>query len=953
MNFDKVFTSTKNSKRKLDFFAGLLNSTSDIILAIDRTYRIIAINNAARMATQLNWGKAAEVGTSIFDILPLHERKRSKALYERILRGEPTEREHLEMVSPKGGIQHYEMTYYLITDENGDGAGIAMFIRDITDLFESQKKLREKQAEMEKFMNAMPMGVFVMNKDGAPYFANETAKEILGKGIMPEKNASELGEIYQAYKAGTEEIYPVSQMPIIRALSGEGAEVTDMEIRKGEQRVLLEVKSTPIYNESGQLEYAIAAFKDVTARKQDEQKLRESALRLLEAQRVARIGDYDFNLATGELKWSDEEYNVFGIDKSITPNFDVFVNAIHPDDRARVISEFQAALGNPTVNRIKLQFRVVHSNGEIRYTHGEVVIVRNEQGAPIRCYGTNQDITDQKIAEEKLRESQAQFSNLVSNIPGMIYQAVHTPDGKQFFTFVSEGSQKLFGIAPDSLKNDPNMILKLIHPDDRNDYIAAVTASVKNLQPLHWEGRIVFDAKTFWIEVSAMPRLSKNGDIISDGILNDITERKTSEQKLRESEETFRKTVSSIPGMIYQFAILPDGTIQMPYVSEGCRDIFGLEPETIMADPMALFSMMIPEDVAASQVAIAESAANMSPFIYETRYILPGGKKIWTRYHGKPAKHEDGLIVWYGVCIDITELKNLEAELQARLIQIQETQNHLIQSEKMSALGQMVAGIAHELNTPIGYASNNVAIIRDRFNSLTALLRQAIEAQESVYAGDLEGAFEKMQAVSNSPNGTLGELDETLRRTERLFTGVSTGFEQMTNLVRSMRNFSRLDEADMKKADINEGVKSCLLMVGHMLKDKDIELTTEYGEIPQVDCFPAQLNQVFLNLVGNAIHAVEEKPTGRVHVKTSHEGNWVVVRVIDNGKGIPKHVQKKIFDPFFTTKPVGKGTGLGLSISYDIVKKHNGELSFETEEGVGTTFIVKIPAVEFMAETAS
>jgi PAS domain S-box-containing protein len=821
MNFDNVLTSTKNGGRKIDFFNGLLNSTSDIILAIDRTYRIIAINNAARMATQLNWGSTAEIGTSIIDILPPHERERSKVLYESILRGEPTEREHLEMVSPKGGIQHYEMTYYLITDENGDGAGIAMFIRDITDLFETQKKLREKQAELEKFMNAMPMGVFVITKDGVPHFANETAKEMLGKGIMPEKNASDLSEVYDAYKFGTEERYPVQQMPIVRALSGEASEVDDMEIRNGEKRLQLEVKSTPIYSESGQLEYAIAAFKDATARKQAEQKLRESAIRLLEAQRVASIGDFDFNLATGELKWSEEEYNVFGVEKSVTPNFDVFVGAIHPDDRARIISEFQTALGNPTVRRITLNFRVIHSSGELRYTNGEVVIVRNEQGAPIRAYGTNQDITVQKVAEEKLRQN----------------------------------------------------------------------------------------------------------------------------------EENFRKTVSSVPGMIYQFTILPDGTIQMPYVSEGCRELYGLEPEAVMENPMVLFAMMNPDDIAASQVAIAESAANMTPFIYETRYTLPNGKKIWTRYHGKPTKREDGLIVWYGVCTDITEQKTLEAELQARLIQIQETQNHLIQSEKMSALGQMVAGIAHELNTPIGYASNNVAIIRDRFNALTALLRQAIEAQESVYAGQLETAFEKMQSVSNSPNGTLGELDETLRRTERLFTGVSTGFEQMTNLVRSMRNFSRLDEADMKKADINEGVKGCLLMVGHMLKDKDVELTTEYGVIPQVDCFPAQLNQVFLNLVGNAIHAVEEKPNGHVHVQTSFEENSVVVRIIDNGKGIPKHAQKKIFDPFFTTKPVGKGTGLGLSISYDIVKKHNGELSFETEEGVGTTFIVRIPAVEFMAES--
>jgi PAS domain S-box-containing protein len=619
---DAVF---QKGGRKLDFFAGLLNSTSDIILAIDRRYRIIAINNAARMATQLNWGKTAEVGSSIMDILPPHERERSKALYESIFRGEPAERERLEMISAKGGIQHYEMTYYLITDENGEGAGIAMFIRDITDLVEAQKQLRAKQVELEKFMNAVPVGVFAMTKDGTPHFANEKAREMLGKGIMPDKQANDLGEVYQAYKFGTDEIYPVSQMPIVKALNGESAKVDDMEIRNGDKKLLLEVRSTPVFSENNTLEYALAAFQDITERKEAEQKLRQSALRLLEAQRVARIGDFDFNLATGELKWSEEEYNVLGIDKSTTPNFDVFVGAIHPEDRARTISEFQAALGDPTLNRIKLQFRVVHSNGEARYTNGEVVIVRNEQGAPIRCYGTNQDITDQKIAEENLRESQAQFSNLVANVPGMIYQAVHAPDGKRFFTFVSEGSQKLFGIAPDSLKHDPNVILKLIHPDDRNDYIAAVTASVKNLQPLHWEGRVIVGEKTFWIEAAAMPRLSQNGDIISDGILNDITERKTSEQKLRESEETFRKTVSSIPGMIYQFTILPDGTIQMPYVSEGCRDLYGLEPETIMANPMTLFSMMNPDDIAASQFAIAESAANMTPFIYETRYTLPSG----------------------------------------------------------------------------------------------------------------------------------------------------------------------------------------------------------------------------------------------------------------------------------------------------------------------------------------
>jgi len=433
------------------------------------------------------------------------------------------------------------------------------------------------------------------------------------------------------------------------------------------------------------------------------------------------------------------------------------------------------------------------------------------------------------------------------------------------------------------------------------------------------------------------------------GPIQDVTEQEETLLALRQSEEKFRTTVSSVPGMVYEFTILPNGTMAMPYVSEGCRDLFGVEPEAIMTDLMGVWSsLMHPDDIAAAQVAIAESAANLSPFVYEARLSLPTGKTTWTRFYGKPVKQKDGTIVWYGVCVDISQLKALESELKARLKEIQETQKHLIQSEKMSALGQMVAGIAHELNTPIGYATNNVSIIRDRFRNISSLLRQALEAHDCIYSNQLEQAFAKMQAVSHSPNGKIAELDETIRRTDRLFAGVSSGLEQMANLVKSMRNFSRLDEAEMKKADINEGLRSCLLMIGHQLKDKNIELTTEYGDIPMVECFPAQLNQVFLNLIANAIHAVEEKPEGKIHVSSALEEGYVMVRVKDNGKGIPKHIQDKIFDPFFTTKPVGKGTGLGLSICFNIVQKHKGRLYFETTEGVGTTFIVKIPAVDFL-----
>ncbi|MCS6990028.1 MAG: ATP-binding protein [Chloroherpetonaceae bacterium] len=458
--------------------------------------------------------------------------------------------------------------------------------------------------------------------------------------------------------------------------------------------------------------------------------------------------------------------------------------------------------------------------------------------------------------------------------------------------------------------------------------------------------------ETRWISTTKVVYRNEHGVAVGlFGIGRDITTRKLIEEELVKNQETFRKTVNSVPSMIYQILFRPDGTIVYPFVSDGSKAIYGIEPERIMLDASIITKMWHPDDVGEYMRRVEECRRTLKPLDMECRIALPDGKIKWLRIHSMPELETDGGLRFYGVRIDITKQKELEAELAARIKQIQDTQAHLVQTEKMSALGQMVAGIAHELNTPIGYASNNVALIRERFAAISKLLLKALQAQDAVYAGELEKALSMMQEIRASQNGTVAELEETIRRTERLFIGIASGFEQMANLVRSMRNFARLDEAQMKRADINEGIKNCVLMIGHLLKDKDIELTTEYGALPMVECFPAQLNQVFLNLIQNAIHAVEGKPDPKVRVSTGLEQGYVVVRVQDNGTGIPKNIQSKIFDPFFTTKPVGKGTGLGLSISFDIVKKHNGSIAFETEEGKGTTFIVKIPATDFLQTT--
>jgi len=1085
------------SGRPLEFIE-FFNHTSDIVLTIDGGYRITAANDAARTTLPLHWGKILKIGSSILEIFPTHERTRLKALCDSVLRGESAERQHLEIMPPNGNLQHYEVTCYLLSTHPDSSARIAMFMRNITDLYEIQRKQREDaehalhqaKEQFYKTANTVPGMIYqiVFHPDGTvsyPY-VSEGCRALYG--VNPEdvmRDASILTKMWHPDDYGE---YMRRVEECRRTLKP-----FDMECRivlpDGTIK-WLRVNSVPELQPDGSLcFYGIRA--DITAQKQAEAILNQQRLQMNAAADLAKLAFWECDLQKQTFIFNERCYALIGTTAEQEGGYSMSVEKylgkfVLPEDVPAMIQNSQSVLANPSLMRGETMYRIRRpDNGEIRYIKVIYNVERNAEGAPVRLFGPIQDVTEQEETLLALRQSEEKFRKTVNTIPSVIYQLKFNPDGSYCYPFMSENCKQLYEVSAEDAMRDATILTKMWHPDDVEEYWRQIRHTLETLTPLDVTVRIITPSgKVKWVRINSNPEKQPDGSIVLYGVRTDITLQKqaeailnqqrlqmnaaadlaklafwecdlqkqtfifnercyaligtTAEQEggysmsvekylgkfvlpedvpamiqnsqsvlanpslmrgetmyrirrpdngeiryikviynvernaegapvrlfgpiqdvteqeetllaLRQSEEKFRKTVSSVPGMVYEFTILPDGTMAMPYVSEGCRELFGVEPEVITKDLMAVWSsMMHPDDIAAAQVAIAESAANLSPFVYEARCSLPSGKNIWTRFYGKPVKRDDGTVLWYGVCVDITELKALEAELKARLKEIQETQKHLIQSEKMSALGQMVAGIAHELNTPIGYATNNMLIIRDRFRNISSLLRKALEAHDCIYSNQLEQAFAKMQEVAHSPNGTIAELDETIRRTDRLFAGVSSGLEQMANLVKSMRNFSRLDEAEMKKADINEGLRSCLLMIGHQFKDKNIELTTEYGDIPMVDCFPAQLNQVFLNLISNAIHAVEEKTEGKIHVSSSLEEGYVVVRVKDNGKGIPKHIQDKIFDPFFTTKPVGKGTGLGLSICYNIVQKHKGQLYFETTEGVGTTFIVKIPAVDFL-----
>jgi len=280
-------------------------------------------------------------------------------------------------------------------------------------------------------------------------------------------------------------------------------------------------------------------------------------------------------------------------------------------------------------------------------------------------------------------------------------------------------------------------------------------------------------------------------------------------------------------------------------------------------------------------------------------------------------------------------------ELSEALKQLKESEAQLIQSEKMSSLGQMVAGVVHEINTPLAYVKNSLGSVAGRLQDLARL------------AAETEKLLDLLRSGAANPQ----ELAEQFGLTERLIAQLRAhhaleeldalakdglhGIGQISEIVGNLRNFSRLDRSKVASFNLNEGLDSTLAIARHELKHHTVK--KNYGDIPPITCSPSQINQVFLNLVNNAAQALGPGP-GEIRITTRREGaGHVAVEVADNGKGIPPEVLPKIFDPFFTTKEVGKGTGLGLSIVYKIVEQHGGSISVDSSVGVGTRFTVVLP----------
>jgi two-component system NtrC family sensor kinase len=274
----------------------------------------------------------------------------------------------------------------------------------------------------------------------------------------------------------------------------------------------------------------------------------------------------------------------------------------------------------------------------------------------------------------------------------------------------------------------------------------------------------------------------------------------------------------------------------------------------------------------------------------------------------------------------------------------------LLQSEKMASIGKLAAGVAHEINNPTGFVSSNLKTLSDYIEDIISLFKEYRKLisklkKNSVTCGPLPEISEQLKRIVTLEKEV--DLDFVLKDIFELIDESKEGTERIKKIVQDLKDFAHPGEDRPKFADINKNMDSTVNVVWNELKYK-ADVYKDYGDLPQVQCYPQLLNQVFMNLLINAAQSIRER--GEIKIKTRTDNGYVEIKISDTGSGIPKESLPRIFDPFFTTKDVGKGTGLGLNVAYNIIKKHHGKIDVKSDVGKGTAFTIKIPSEQLGAE---
>jgi PAS domain S-box-containing protein len=896
------------------FLAAIVESSEDVILAYTPAGTILTWNRGAEVV----FGYSAEeaIGKPLAMLVAAERLPFLPQFNERLLQGSTVSQ--LETLCARKGGQtfHASVTGSSIGNSAGEVTAISLIVRDTSERWNSEQRLRISEERFREVFEYAPVGICVAGPDERFIQVNAalcklsgySEQELLGKTWLELCHPDDLAATVQRKEQlwnGRDGI----------------AEGERRYIHRNGRVIWCHVRISLLRTDDGSPRYSVMHVEDITERKRAEVSLRESE------ERFRTMADSSPSMmwvtsAEGKVEFVNRvlrEFCGIGCEEVSGRNWQM---PIHPDDAPACQSAFQRALSEHT--EFSVEARARRADGQWRLLGSKGVPRLSEGGEYMGHVGLASDITDRKRAERKLRESEERFRAVFEHAPyGMCVTGM---DGR--YTQVNVAFCRMMGYSEQELLGKPWS--DLTHPDDMESSLRTEGKISKNLggweeaekRYIHRNGTVV------WVHIKIAVVLDSDGAPLCHVVhVEDITGRRLAEEALRESEERFRIMADTCPIGIW----VTDTQGGTRFVNSTYREFSGRTSEQVRAHEWKM--LLHPEDDVKFVKAFACALSDHTPFKAEHHSRRADGEWRWVESHAVPRFSPDGeFLGLVGTSTDITDRKLLHQQL--------------LQAQKLESVGQLAAGIAHEINTPTQYIGDNVRFLKDAFQDLSGLLtsyeRLLPAAKDNTLAR--ENVREVEEAVERADAGYL--LEEIPKAIDQALEGVT----RVSKIVGAMREFSHPGSKEKSPLNLNHAIENTITVSRNEWKYV-AGLETDFDpSLPLVSCLLGEFNQVILNLIVNAAQAIGDVvkkgglEKGRITVQTRSCPQWAEIRIQDTGTGISEKARSRIFDPFFTTKEIGKGTGQGLAIARSvIVDKHGGSIHFETEEGKGTTFIVRIP----------
>jgi two-component system, NtrC family, sensor kinase len=904
----------------------------------ERNYRILVENlpqkiflkdkNSVYVSCNKNYARDLKVnperitGKTDYDFYPKELAEKYRADDKRIM--ESDKMEDIEEKYIQDGreiIVHTVKTP--VKDEKGKAIGVLGIFWDVTERRRMEGSLKESEERFRSLVETASDWIWEVDQNGRYTYASPRVKELLG--YKPEevlgKTPFDLMLPDEAERvAGLFKDVVKSRAPF----SG----LENKNLHKNGRHIVLETSGVPIIDPDGNLLGYRGIDRDITERNQVEQALRESENKY---KALIETTDTGFVIIDeqGRVLDANREYVRLTGHKTL----EEIMGRCVPEWTAEYQREKNLQAVNECFKRgfiRNLEIDYVGRNGGTIPIEINATVLKTAKGVVVMTLC--RDITERRKRQERIR-----FLSLVveQSSEGM---AVADLEGN--LIFVNQAWAHMHGY--ETSEELVGHHLRIFHTQEQaeND-VVPFNQKVKEKGFHSGEvGHVRKDGVQFpTLMNTTLLRDELGKPYAIAGIAEDITERKRTEEALKESEEKYRDLFENANDLIQSV----DANGEFVYVNNKWKQVMEYSDEEI--EKLLLTDIIrrdqIPHCMELFKRVINGEALNE----VETVFVSKNGEEFFVSGSVNPKMKDGKFVATRAIFRDITQSKRAEEEMKKRTDELLKAngelkvmQSQLLQSEKMASIGQLAAGVAHEINNPIGFINSNLGTLGEYARDIMRLLGKYKEIEKALK--------EKCGSETESLMRELGEIKKDIgldfieQDFEKVIRESQEGAERVKKIVLDLKSFAHVDDADLKQANLNQGLESTLNIVWNELKYKTV-VKKEYGEIPEIECYPMQLNQVFMNMLVNAAQAIDEK--GEITIKTYADDDYVYVKISDTGKGItPEHLPK-IFDPFFTTKPVGAGTGLGLSTAYGIVKNHNGEIEVESKVGKGTTFTIKLP----------